>query len=252
MSALTLRIIACAAMLLDHIGYICGDTFLRIVGRIAFPIFVYLIYNGFLHTSSRFRYALRLAAFALISQIPFSLFAYGAVRFSHGNVMMTLLLGLLSIWSLDILRKKPFFCWFAPLPTLIICGLYYLGILSSDYGIRGVLLAVVFYCFDGKSLTKRVLTTLGMLFSVFFFYILGWGISLLKWVLGNDIIIPTMSRWQFLQIFSLGALIFIFMYNGKKGNYPRGRTASKLVQYGFYVFYPLHQLILWLFRILFK
>lgn len=252
MSALTLRIIACAAMLLDHIGYITSDTFLRIIGRIAFPIFVYLIYNGFTHTSSRFRYALRLAIFALISQIPFSLFVYGTPRFFPWNVMVTLLLGLLSIWSLDILLKKPVFRWFALFPTLIICGLYYTGILSSDYGIRGILFTVVFYCFDGKSLPKRVLTTLGMLVSVFYTYILGWGIALLKWVLGNGIIVPSMTRWQFLQIFSLGALIFIFMYNGKKGKYPCGRIVSKLVQYGFYAFYPLHQLILWMFRFLSK
>ena len=251
MSALTLRIIACVAMLLDHIGYMTGNTVLRIIGRIAFPIFVYLIYNGFRHTSSRFRYALRLAVFALISQVPFTLFSHGTVDFTHGNAMFTLLAGLLCIWSLDALRKIPILRWGTLLPTLVVCGLYYKGIISSDYGIRGILFAIVFYCFDGKTWPKRMLMTVGTLLSVFYGYILSWGVALLKWVLGNGFLLPSMTRWQFLQIFSLGALLFIFLYNGKKGNYPRGRKSAKLVQYGFYAFYPLHQLVLWLIRILF-
>lgn len=252
MSALTLRIIACAAMLLDHIGYMTGDTYLRIIGRIAFPLFVYLIYSGFRHTSSRFRYAVRLAVFALISQVPFTLFSHNNIDFSHGNAMFTLLAGLLCIWSLDALRKIPILRWASLLPTLIVCVLYYKRIISSDYGIRGILFILVFYCFDGKTFPKRIFMTVGMLLSVFYSHILSLGVGVLKWLLGNGLVLPSMTRWQFLQIFSLGALIFIFMYNGKKGNYPRGRKSAKLVQYGFYAFYPLHQLILWLIRLILK
>lgn len=251
MSALTLRIIACLAMLIDHIGYINGNIYYRIIGRIAFPIFVYLITNGFRHTSSRLRYALRLALFALISQVPFSLFCYGSVDFHHGNVMFTLLLGLLCIWSLDLLRKKTYLRLIALLPTLFICGIYYFGIISSDYGIRGILLTVVFYLFDETSIPKRILMTAGALLSVFFDYALSLGIAVLKWALGNTLVLPSMAQWQFLQIYSLGALIFIFMYNGTKGKYPKGRITSKLLQYGFYAFYPVHQIILWLIRVLF-
>ena len=249
MSALTLRIIACLAMLVDHIGYINGNIYFRIIGRIAFPIFVYLITNGFRHTSSRIRYALRLALFALLSQVPFSLFSRGIVDFSHGNVMFTLLLGLLCIWSVDFLCKKKYLRWIALLPTLFVCGIYYFGIISSDYGIRGILLTVVFYLFDGKSIPKRILMIVGALFSVFFYYALSLGVAVLKWGFGSTLVLPSMTQWEFLQIYSLGALIFIFMYNGRKGTYPRGRKTAKLLQYGFYAFYPVHQIILWLIRV---
>lgn len=248
MSALTLRIIACLAMLVDHIGYINGNIYYRIIGRIAFPIFVYLITNGFRHTSSRIRYALRLALFALISQIPFSLFCYGSIAFHHGNVLFTLLLGLLCIWSIDILRKKTYLRWIALLPTLFVCGIYYFGIISSDYGMRGILLTVVFYLFHGKSIPKRILMTVGALLSVFSYYALSLGVAVAKWALGNALILPSMTQWEFLQIYSLGALIFIFMYNGRKGTYPKNRKTAKLLQYGFYAFYPVHQMILWAIR----
>ena len=65
MSALVLRCIACIAMLFDHIGFQYNILPFRIVGRIAFPIFVYLICNGYRHTSDRGKYALRLGFFAL-------------------------------------------------------------------------------------------------------------------------------------------------------------------------------------------
>ena len=249
MSALILRIIACLAMLFDHIGYITGNIYCRIIGRIAFPIFVYLITNGFRHTSNRIHYALRLALFALISQIPFSLFCYGTVDFHHGNVMFTLLLGLLCIWSVDFLRMKPCLRWIAFLPTLFICAIYYRGIISSDYGIKGILLTVVFYLFDGKPNSNRILMTVGALLSVFYDYFLSLGIAVFRWELGHTFILPGMTQWRFLQIFSLGALLFIFMYNGTKGKYPNGRKTSKLLQYGFYAFYPVHQVFLWIIRI---
>ena len=101
MSALTLRILACLFMLLDHIGYSLGGSHplylpLRCIGRLAFPIFVFLVVNGFRHTSNRPRYALRLALFAVISQVPFALFCGQKTYFSNGNVFVTLLICLLA------------------------------------------------------------------------------------------------------------------------------------------------------------
>ena len=71
---MALRIIACVSMLLDHIGFAFNINILRIIGRLAFPLYVYLLYNGYKHTSNRFLYAVRLGVFAAVSQIPFSLF----------------------------------------------------------------------------------------------------------------------------------------------------------------------------------
>lgn len=248
MSALMLRLIACLAMLIDHIGYGTGDMGCRIVGRIAFPIFVYLICNGFRHTSNRGRYALRLGIFALIAQVPFTLFCYGDIRFDHWNVMLTLLLGLLCIWAADALRKCPSLRWAALLPSIFVCGIYFFGVISSDYGARGILMALVFYFFDGKKWWQRAITVVGVLIAVFYDYIIAWGVAVLKAVLGRGLVTPQLDQWQWLQAFSLGALLFIFLYNGKKGNYPKNPVCAKLLQYGFYAFYPVHMLILWLIR----
>ena len=119
MSALALKIIACVCMLLDHIGYFWGIDSLRIIGRLAFPIFVYMIYNGYRHTSNKGKYALRLAIFAVGTQIPFNLFCYGTLWYNNGNVFFTLLAALLCLWSVDAMLKHKTLRWFCLLPRLL-------------------------------------------------------------------------------------------------------------------------------------
>ena len=243
MSALVLKIIACVAMLIDHIGFQYGIMAFRAIGRIAFPIFVYLLCNGYKHTSNRRRYALRLAVFAILSQIPFSLFCYGVYFQNHGNVMFTLLMAFLCIWSADELWNNPKLRWIFLLPTVIVFFAYHLGWMSSDYGAKGILLALVFYFFDGRSFSKRVLTAIGMLIAVYYKFILALAGGLAQYAFTMNFVMPQLSQWERYQAFSLLALIFIFGYNGKKGKY-----SGKILQYGFYAFYPLHQLVLWLIR----
>ena len=250
MSALMLRLIACVTMLIDHIGYVTGDMGCRIVGRIAFLIFAFLICNGFRHTSNRSRYALRLGIFALISQVPFTLFCYGDIRFSHWNVLLTLLLGLLCIWAADELRQRPRFRWAALLPAIFVCGMYFFGVISSDYSERGILTVLVFYFFNGKKWWQRAMTVAGAVVATLYDYIFAWGVVVAKMALGREVVTPQLGQWQLYQLFSLGALLFIFLYNGKKGNYPENPVCAKLLQYGFYAFYPVHMLILWLIRVL--
>ena len=76
------------------------------------------------------------------------------------------------------------------------------------------------------------------------------GRSLLLALLGQGLSIPQVDSWDLFQIYGVLALLFIFLYNGKKGAYPTKALPAKLVQYGFYMFYPLHQLVLWLIRVL--
>ncbi len=236
MSALVLKIIACVTMLIDHVGYCWNITAFRIIGRLAFPIFLFLIYNGYRHTSSVRRYALRLAAFALISQIPFSLFAYNRIFTMNGSVFVSLLLALLCMWAADGLQKRFSNQWVKVLPFFIAFCLYTLNLIRSDHGANAILLAFLFTMLDEKTAKGRILILCGAALTVLHPYLLRLGLGLV-----GLRAMPVLSRWQAFQGFSLLAYPLIFAYNGQKG--PIG---SKLVQYGFYAFYPVHLLVLWL------
>jgi len=110
-------------------------------------------------------------------------------------------------------------------------------------------MAMVFYLFDGKDNRSKLYMTACMLILVFYNFFASCGKQLILFCIGADATMPVLSRWTFLQIFSLGALPFIFLYDGTKGWSPRGKLPAKLFQYSFYAFYPVHQLILWIVRL---
>lgn len=266
MSALALRIIATVCMLLDHVGYCFAGRYpflmpLRWIGRVALPLYAFLIVNGFRHTSNPWRYALRLLIFAVISQLPFALMSHPAqtlytirqvlaepaLLVSHPmqivgklNVFVTLLLALLTVWATDAMRKNRFAKYLCFLPTLAVFALYYFGLIQSDYGAKGILLAMTFYLFDGKLL----LTALGMIVSYFYQYPIFFAIYILRSAQGKPYSIDPPTEWQMTQLFGLLSLVFIFLYNGKKGRTPTSKTGAKAAQLGFYLFYPVHMLIL--------
>lgn len=243
MSALALRILACVTMLLDHIGFCFPRLhFLRYAGRLAFPIFVFLIVNGYTHTSSRPRYALRLLLMAVISQIPFALFCHYEGVFESFNVFFTLLCALLAVWGTDALIKGRFTRWFAFLPGLLMAGLFYFDILSSDYGNKAILMALSF-----RYLSKKKFLLIPACFvSVFFVPLMGYALQLLMLLRGQEVQLVPPARWTVLQVLSLAALIPVFLYNGKKGASPKNPIAAKILQWSFYLFYPLHLILLYL------
>lgn len=250
MSALALKIIACIAMLLDHIGYFWNIYPLRIVGRIAFPIFVYMIYNGYRHTSSKGKYALRLAFFAVATQIPFNLFCYGQLFYNNGNVFFTLLAALLCLWSVDAMLEDRVLRWFSLIPTLAVCALYYLGIIVSDYGAVGILMILVFYFCDREGMVWKVLTVVGFFCAVYYRELLVSIRIILLLITGVERDFPTLSQWRQTQLYAGLALPLIFAYNGKKG-VVGGKAGGKVLQYGFYLFYPLHMLVLYIISYIF-
>ena len=109
LSAATLHILAMVLMLMDHLWatLLPAQDWLTCAGRLAFPIFAFMAVEGYFHTHSFRKYALRLALFALLSEVPFDLM-YGGTWFYpvHQNVIWTLLLGLLGIHLMETVRKK--------------------------------------------------------------------------------------------------------------------------------------------------
>ena len=105
-----LKILAMIFMLLDHLWgtVVSGNQWMTFVGRLAFPIFAFLVAEGFVHTSDFKKYAKRLFLFGIISEIPFNLMLTASPFFPfHQNVMFTLLLGLLCINEIDKFEKAP-------------------------------------------------------------------------------------------------------------------------------------------------
>ncbi len=254
MSALTLKLIACICMLLDHIGY-CIPTLLplRVIGRLAFPIYVFLLTEGFRHTSSRPRYALRLAVFALISQPAFGLFSRKDVWYPVGSVMVTLLAAFLCLWLIETCRRNHVLRVLSWAAVLGVCAVFHLELIQSDYGARGILLALSFYGLrsaeDRNAPRDRAVRMLALLFcaAVIVFYqpLLNNGIQLIKYVAGRSARFKALNEWSRIQAFSLFAIPLTLAYNGTRGPVPSSRFGRKLLQYAFYLFYPVHMMILY-------
>ena len=150
-----LKLLAMALMLIDHIAHLFrigeGVTLLslggfemtlyetlRYVGRLAFPLFAFLLVEGFLHTRNRKNYAIRLSLFALLSEIPFDLFCSGRVFYERQNVFFTLLLGFLGLCALEHLTS-----WRR---ILSVTGLFLVAfVLRADYASTGYLLVLLLY-----------------------------------------------------------------------------------------------------------
>ena len=95
-----LKLIAMVSMVFDHVGdsFFPEQVWMRVVGRIAMPLFAFCIAEGFLHTHDRRRYLQRMGLFALISEIPFSLVTSGKVLdVSHLNIMWTFFWAILAL-----------------------------------------------------------------------------------------------------------------------------------------------------------
>lgn len=246
MSALALKVIACVCMLLDHIGYCIPSLFpLRAVGRLAFPLYVFLMTEGFRHTSSRSRYALRLLLFAILSQVPFGLFCACDPLYETGNVMVTLLISFCLIWLVEISAKKRITQILSWVAVIAVCAAFLFGLLHADYGSKGVLLALVFYYFGRNKGWKAALVLLLGVFAAFFHIVLfKQGYRLFGLLLGLPERFSAPTSWEWMQMFTLLSVPLILAYNGKKGWAPRGKPAKKALQYAFYAFYPIHMLIL--------
>ena len=227
-SGAQLKYIAFLSMLIDYVNkalmypLLTENGFLRyvsdvfdILGRVAFPLFMFFLVEGFFKTGNRFKYLLNLIVFGIISEIPFDLFQ-SAVLFqpNSNNVMFTLALALVMIWVIDELKVPksyiiPPVLWF-PVSIIIVITTCLLSMIwGLDYEYHGILIAYFFYIFRNNP----ILSIIGGYLSIFKtpWALLGFGLTL--------------------------------TYNGKRGK------QNKILNY---LFYPVHLLILGLLRLYFK
>ena len=132
---------------------------MRAVGRLAFPIYGFLLVQGFLHTSSRKRYLGRLCAFALISEVPFDLILSGRLFDPEAqNVFVTLAIALATVVGLDRIEerggksggdKDAVPGGAAARCLIVLIGGLAAWALKGDYGFLGVVYAAVVYEFRG-------------------------------------------------------------------------------------------------------
>lgn len=145
----TLKFIAIFTMLIDHIGYLLfpHQVIWRMIGRLSFPIFAFLVARGSRLTRSQPRYFLRLFGYGLISQLPYSYFAPGGL-----NIFFTLAAGLAIIW-----------CWSHPkIAVKALVGVVLLSTFFIDYsyGLYGLLLIFSFHLFYEKPFWMGIALTL--------------------------------------------------------------------------------------------
>lgn len=139
-----LKCIAIVSMALDHTGAVLypSQIWLRCLGRIAFPIFCFLIVEGFFHTHDVRRYMGRIGVFALISEIPYNLAFRGVpLEYAHQNVFFTLLIGIGMMVLLERNREWPVKA------VILLLAMWLAVLIRSDYNFRGILLIFVFYIF---------------------------------------------------------------------------------------------------------
>ena len=207
-----LKLIAAIAMLADHIGlmFFPHAPLLRIIGRLAFPIFAFMIAEGCKYTRNRLRYLGQLFGLALGCQIVYFI-ADGSLYLS---VLFTFSLAVLMIFALQYCKAKP-----GALPVLLflsaVAAVYLLNqVLTIDYGFWGCMLPVFAAALHSTRLDRHPLNIA----------MLALGLLLLWLDLGG---------WQ---LYALAAPVLLLCYSGK-----RGKTNMK---YFFYIFYPAHLALL--------
>ena len=231
-SSFMLHIIAMLLMLCDHLWATILSQYgwLTWVGRLAYPIFAFMLVEDYFHTHNLKKYLGRLLFWALLSELPFNLMYGGSLIYPfHQNVLWTFLLGLLCITVIEKTRHKG-----KPLLTLVVFLLsavagYILGFLTMvDYFGFGIWMVLIFYLFRGR----KWWGFLGQFAGLYWInVVLIGGLSVPVQIFGHEIFIVQQSM-------ACLALIPIWLYKGKQGPH------NQIIQTGFYAFYPVHMLIL--------
>lgn len=223
-SSFSLKIIAIVGMTCNHVSWVFSDLLpfpllcaLEGAGGLTFPIMAFLLAEGWRHTSDICKYEKRLAVFALVSQIPYSLFLA-----PQGNVLITLLLGLILLHLHDILKNRAVW-WVAVVAGIVISA-------ACDWGIIGIPMILIAALMPTRRQQALISAVLPMA---------GFGIPALISVISGGIeALPSL-------VYALGngvAGLLLCSYNGKRG---------RPLKWFFYAYYPLHIALLGAVRMLF-
>ena len=218
-----LKYLVIVAMLIDHIAWgfvplesVAGQV-MHFIGRLTGPTMAYFLAEGYIHTRNKKKYGLRLGIFALISWVPFSLFEVQHWPSTHQSVIYTLFLGFLAMWIWDNENLSQIMKWVL-ITLLIIISL------PGDWAIFDVAwpLALYIYREDGEYRMRR--------------YTLLCVVATLIFLIGRD---PWWSGLCNLGILMVPVILRYF-YNGEKG------SSHPFHKWFFYIFYPVHLLVLYL------
>lgn len=216
-----LKIIAMISMFIDHaavfMSYVNGDglspvgdiagTAMRLLGRVAFPLYAFMLVQGFFHTRSQIRYFMRLAVLAAVSEIPFDLVRGGSAFYPElQSTALLLCIGLLALMGIDFVRKT------AAAPgakALLVAGAAMAAaeIFKTDYGVFGILFILILYLLPSPSGERT----------------------------GLGVTVMIICEGVLFGLFVWIAFFFMNRYNGTRG---------KDMRYLPYVFYPAHLLII--------
>lgn len=220
MHAKALKGIAIATMVMDHLTWAFvplasgPGQIMHSIGRITGPIMFFFIAEGYAHTRNVKKYAARLAIFAAISQLPYIYFWTGKLptleNLLPGNILFTLLLGLLAIWAVEKQGRKPH-------TLLIIIALCIINI-PCDWSYWGILLILAFHLSNGKPQQRCT-------------FVLLITITRFLWIWSAE----TIPGTDLYQLAIPWALPLLHCYNGHRG---------KGGKWLFYIFYPAHLLII--------
>lgn len=230
-----LHVLAMAFMLLDHLWatILTGQHWMTNVGRLAFPIFAFMIAEGYFRTRNLKKYMGRLFAFALITEIPFNLMTGGGLLYPyHQNVLWTFLIALLCMIGIDKTKRSN---RNIAVKIILIILIVFLGwiigtITFVDYYGFGVLTVLTFYAFHQKKWWNYLAQVL-ILYYINVEFLGGYYFEV-------NLFGVTLEVVQ--QGLALLALPIIWLYNGERGYH------KKWWQYFCYAFYPLHMMVLYL------
>lgn len=191
-SGAQLKYLAFISMLIDHVNnaivtpMLDGGGFLlylsnifSILGRIAFPIFIFFIVEGFFKTSNRKKYLITLLIFGVISEVPFDMFTSKTFFDPHwNNMMFTLALCLITIWIIDSIKNKldNKVLWYVISIIIVILFGFLAMQLSLDYDYHAIVVAYLFYIFYDKPILGAGLGYLSIIKELYSF--LGFGMTL--------------------------------------------------------------------------